>query len=144
MTENTSKTIKYNLDNPLYTELETKDKVNFAFYMMKYDVNDKKEIAEGAKEFKEIKNYSDIFKLDKPQNVITRISNLIIFLAILLIIIVFVFWLVLVIIGSNPIKKQLIFYVFLFLVGLLCLIFLIDWVYKQVVDKKDILENVIV
>lgn len=141
--EKGSKSIKYNLDNPLYTELETKDKVNFAFYMMKYDVNDKKEIAEGAKEFRGIRNYKDIFKLDKPQNVVTRLTNLIVFLAMLLILIVFVFWIVLWIKGSNPIKQQLLFNVFLFLLGLLGLMFLIDWVQKRAIDKKDVLENII-
>lgn len=141
--DKTSRTIKYNLDNPLYTELDVKDKVNFAFYMMKYDVDEKKEVAEGAKEFKEIKNYKDIFKLDKPQRVITRLTNLIVFLAVLLIVIVFIFWVFLWIKGDNPIKQKLIFNVFLFLVGLLGLMFLIDWVQKRAIDKKDILENII-
>ncbi len=142
--EKSSKTIKYNLDNPLYTELDVKDKVNFAFYMMKYDVDEKKEVAEGAKEFKGIKDYKDIFKLDKPQKVIARLTNLIVFLAVLLIVIVLVFWIILWIKGNDPIKQKIVLNVLLFLIGLLGLMFLIDWVQKRAVDKKEILENIII
>lgn len=86
-------TIKYTKRNELYRRLNVFEKMNFAAYMTKYNVFDKKEYGEGSKYMSSIRKPSDVFY--NPGFVIRRWYSALIFTSIALVILMITIWVVL-------------------------------------------------
>lgn len=133
--------VRYSRDNIEYQELDEADKMNFAFQIMKYNVQDKKELPEGAAEVKRIRKVEDLFKVQTPSVAIARFSSIIAFLSFGLFLFVCIAWLVSVVLGINPEKRDVLKTTILVLLGLFGLSYIIGWVQQRTMDKLDAIQS---
>lgn len=133
--------VQYTKDDIGYQELSEQDKVNFAFYIMKYNVHDKKELSEGIYEVKQIRRPEDLFKIQSPQVAMQRFSSIATFVGLLIAIILFVMWLFANIFGIDPIKRGILGSALLTLIALIGLSYLISWVENRTLDKLDAIQS---
>lgn len=144
-TNNQGGGINYSRSNIMFKELDEYEKMNYALFMMKYNVQDKKEVGEGAAEFKAIEKPTDIIKIDK--SVFIRIVNMMTFLSFLMVIIIFVFWICFYIAGIfvniNSVKKTMLLYTGIFLICLLGLTYILDYMYNKTFDRIEIIHSYI-
>jgi preprotein translocase subunit SecG len=135
--------INYTRDSIVFKEMDDYDKVNYAVFMMRYNVEDKKEVGEGAAEISSVKKAEDLIKISNPKNTLMRIANMLTFVGVVLIIIIFILWISLYIAGIfmtiNSIKKTTVFYSGVFLIGLVGITYILDYVYNKAFDRIEIL-----
>lgn len=133
--------VQYSKDYVDYDMMEEPEKMNYAYYMMRYNVHDRKEIAEGALEVKSIKRPEDLFKIQSPKAAIYRFSNVLAYLGFMLFIIVFLAWIIAIIKGANPVKKDALRMGFLLLLGILALSYILEWVQHRTETKLDAISS---
>lgn len=133
--------VQYSKTNMDYSQLNEQDKMNFAYYIMKYNVHDKKELSESIYEVKSVKRPEDIFKIQSPSVALHRFASIATFLGFLLLIVIFIMWLVAIIFRVNPIKRSILFQAILTLGALVGLSYLFGWVEGRTVDKLDAIQS---
>lgn len=138
--------INYTKDNPSYEELDMYDKMNFAVYMMDYNVQDKKEFAEGLSSTKQgFQGTASFMMIARPQTLIsllTFIDFMLIVIMILILIAMYIIDLVLSMFGVkviSPIKKSVMLWMIFALVLIYLLIFIIEYVYNKVQNRIEII-----
>lgn len=147
--------INYSKDHPSYMELDPYEKMNYAVYMIDYNVNEKQEFAQGLSSTKSLttgSNTADKFILNesvmmflKPQGIIstmTFICFILILLMIVILIIMYIADVILSMFGVNvisPIKKSVMMWMSFALILIYLLIFIIDYVYNKVQSRLEII-----
>lgn len=127
--------IAYSKDAYAYDELDMNDKMDFAAFMVNYDINKRKEFAEGAEDAKGYRHTASFDLLRKPQKII----NLLMFIGFALFVVLVVLGIILFAFRAAPVKRALSGWTILCTVGIFCLIFLVEHLYFKVVDN---LENI--
>ena len=131
--------INYTKDSYLLNMLESDDKMDFAFHIMKYNVNEKAEMAEGASELRQAnpRRLQDLFKLEHPKKVLTRTTNIATFLSILMLIVVFILWVGCYVVGADDVKKKVLGMVLVLCLGLIIASYVLEWVKNKAIEKID-------
>lgn len=138
--------INYTKDDPSYDEMDPYDKMNYAVYLLDYNVQDKKEFAEGYEGTKQgFMGNASINMFLHPQKLIsmlTFIDFMIIVIMILILIFMYIADMILSMFGVkviSPIKKSVFMWMILCLVLLYLLIFIVEYVYNKVQNRIEII-----
>lgn len=130
-----------------FVDMNDYDKMNYALFMMKYDVNHQKELGIGAAEFSSMKlsdlntvqGWAKLFKLDTPKNTITRYISLMTYISAFLVVVAIVMLILAYIVRAGPAKKTTLMLLVVFLVGLVIVTYLVDYV---LTDAERKIENI--
>lgn len=151
--------INYTLEHPEYQDMDDHDRMNYAAFMLQYDVEKNKEFVEGAKssmcEMAQtatgVEGAVQRFFLcnaswemvKRPQ----RLVNFLTFISFMLIVIMFVMWLAMIIIGAvgdalgkvwiAPVKPPTLFIMILTVCGIMALVHLVQFFYDRVVNSVE-------
>jgi hypothetical protein len=139
--------VNYTADDPSYEEMDPYDKMNYAVFLLDYNVQEKKEFAEGYEGTKKgfLGEYTSIDWLLHPQKLIsllTFIDFAIIVIMIIILIVMYIADIILSMFGVkviSPIKKSVFMWMILCLVLLYLLIFIVDFVYNKVQNRLEII-----
>jgi hypothetical protein len=132
----TGKCINYTKNHPSFLELDKYDKMNYAVYMINYDVEKNKSFAEGAITAKGGYNqFATIEMILKPQ----RLLNFLLFIAFVFIVLMVVQLFLLILFNASPVKKSVCTWMIICLLGIMCLTYLLSYVADRVVTS---LENI--
>lgn len=130
--------VNYVRDSPLYQDLDMADRVNFAIFMQKYNVEKNKEFAGGLEEVKGKSWEQMSFEfIRNPQ----RLINFMTFVSFFVVVLLFVIWLIMVFLSSfteiNPAKKSTTLWMVISLIGLILLTYILDFVYNRTLDNLE-------
>lgn len=131
--------INYTSSHPSYLELNMYDKMDYAFYMMNYNVEDKKEFAEGIEDLSDVRGNISFELVRRPQKLV-NIMSFLGFVLLVVMVIMFVLMYVVVIFGIqvSPAKKDVMMWMIIFLFGLMTLTYILDYVYNKAIDRIEI------
>jgi hypothetical protein len=137
--------INYTKSHIDYVDLDDYDKMDYAAYMLKYNVEHQKEIGYGAADFAQFnikdlttgEGFAKLFKLESPKKTIMRYMSLITFLAFCTVILMLLALLVAFIFQASTLKKSTIFWMIIFLVGMLGITYIMDFVLNNAQDKIE-------
>lgn len=145
--------INYTKDNIVYKIMDNYDKMNYAVYMMDYDVEKYKEVGEGAAEVSLRQSFKGKHSIMQkimtwlfganPKSSLARIVNVFTYVSLLLIIFVFGMWIAFYILGVfitiQPVKKTVLLVTWIFLVGLVGLTYILEYVSNKTYENLEIL-----
>ena len=138
--------INYTGNDPSYLEMNPYDKMNYSVFLLDYNVQDKKEFAEGYEGTKQgFMGNASINMFLHPQKLIsmlTFIDFMIIVIMILILIFMYIADMILSMFGVkviSPIKKSVFMWMILCLVLLYLLIFIVEYVYNKVQNRIEII-----
>jgi len=133
--EGMGRCVLYSKESYAYDELDMNDKIDFAVFMVNYDINKRKEFAEGAEDARGYRHTASFEMLLKPQKII----NLLICISFALFVVFVILCLILYILRVSSVKKSVALWMIITTIGIFCLIFLLEHLYFKVVDN---LENI--
>lgn len=147
--------VNFSKDHPSYLELDPYEKMDYAVYMIDYNVNEKEEFAKGLSSTKSLTTGSktaDKFVLNesvmmfvRPQGMIATMTFICFILIVLMVLILIVMYIADVILSMfgvsviSPIKKSVMMWMSFALILIYLLIFIIDYVYNKVQSRLEII-----
>ena len=130
----TGKCINYTKDHPSFRELDAYDKMNYAVFMINYNVEAKKEFAEGAQTAKGGYNqFASVQMVLKPQ----KLLNFLTFIAFILVVLMVVQWILLYIVNATPVKKSVMMWMIVCLLGIIALTYILTYVMDRAVTRIE-------
>jgi hypothetical protein len=135
--------VNYTKENPSYQDLQPNEKMDYAVFMMRYNVEKNKEFAGGLEEVRG-KSWEKMTLefISNPQ----RLVNFMTFAAFGMVLVLVVIWLILhflsmLTVDIKPTKKSTTIWLAITLGGLILLTFIIDFVYGRVLEALENLSS---
>ena len=140
--------INYTKNHIDYVDLDDYDKMNYAAFMLKYNVEHQKEIGYGAADFAQFnlkdlttgEGFAKLFKLESPKKTIMRYMSLITYLAFCSVILMIIALIVAYIFQAGSAKKSTIFWMIIFLAGMVGITYVMDFVLNNAQEKIEVIQ----
>lgn len=137
--------INYTADDPSYEEMDPYDKMNYSVFLLDYNVQEKKEFAEGYEVTKLGFMGASLNMFLNPHKLISMLTFVDFTIIVIMIIILIVMYIADIILSMfgvkviSPIKKSVFMWMILCLVLLYLLIFIVEYVYNKVQNRLEII-----